>query len=108
MSEGTQDRAAKPENQRTASDQFEAISEKKLNANRENAKKSTGPRTLGGKAYSRRNAIKHGLFARGAPLGTRSLPSPDLPHSHLKEAPRRLVWSSLTALADQTVENPSS
>jgi len=40
------------------------ISEHKLKANRENSKKSTGPRTLRGKAYSRRNALKHGLFAR--------------------------------------------
>lgn len=40
------------------------VSERKLKANRENAKKSTGPRTSRGKAYSRRNARKHGLFIR--------------------------------------------
>lgn len=40
------------------------ISERRLKANRENAKKSTGPRTVLGKAYSRANAVKHGLFAR--------------------------------------------
>ena len=39
------------------------ISERKLKANRENAKKSTGPRTARGKAFSRRNAVKHGLCA---------------------------------------------
>ena len=44
--------------------QLATISEHKLKANRENSKKSTGPRTLRGKAYSRRNALKHGLFAR--------------------------------------------
>jgi hypothetical protein len=40
------------------------ISERKLKANRENAKKSTGPKTLRGKTYSRSNALKHGLFCR--------------------------------------------
>ena len=41
-----------------------AISVRKLIANRRNAKKSTGPRTPQGKAYSSRNALKHGLFGR--------------------------------------------
>lgn len=41
-----------------------AISEKKLRANRENAKKSTGPRTPRGKVFSSMNATKYGLFAR--------------------------------------------
>jgi len=40
------------------------VSERKLKANRENAKKSTGPRTSRGKAYSLRNARKRGLFIR--------------------------------------------
>ncbi len=42
--------------------QLTTISERKLKANRENARKSTGPKTLRGKAYSRGNALKHGLF----------------------------------------------
>jgi len=33
-------------------------------ANRENAKKSAGPRTTSGKTVSRRNALKHGLTAK--------------------------------------------
>ena len=37
--------------------------EKQIAANRENAKKSTGPRTLDGKRKSRRNAVRHGLTA---------------------------------------------
>jgi hypothetical protein len=37
------------------------ISEKKLQANRANAKRSTGPKTSAGKAAVRRNALKHGV-----------------------------------------------
>ena len=36
---------------------------KQIEANRLNAKKSTGPRTAQGKSVSRLNALKHGLFA---------------------------------------------
>jgi hypothetical protein len=41
-----------------------STSVRKVEANRRNALKSTGPRSLTGKVYSRRNALKHGLFAR--------------------------------------------
>src|SRR5579862_1552705 len=40
-----------------------AVSARKVNANRQNAQKSTGPRTPRGKAHSRANSLKHGLFA---------------------------------------------
>ena len=39
-------------------------SEKQILANRLNARRSTGPRTLAGKYNSRRNAFKHGLTSR--------------------------------------------
>jgi hypothetical protein len=39
------------------------ISLAKLAANRPNAQHSTGPKTEAGKAQSRRNALKHGIFA---------------------------------------------
>ena len=39
-------------------------SNKKIGANRDNAKKSTGPRTPQGKSHSRWNALKHGAFAK--------------------------------------------
>lgn len=40
------------------------VSPRKIAANRQNALKSTGPKTPQGKAYSRQNALTHGLFAR--------------------------------------------
>src|SRR5439155_19081929 len=40
------------------------ISARKSEANRQNALRSTGPRTTRGKAKSRGNALKHGFFAR--------------------------------------------
>ena len=40
------------------------VSARKLESNRENSKKSTGPKTARGKANSRFNAVKHGLCAK--------------------------------------------
>lgn len=40
------------------------ISEKQLAANRQNALKSTGPKTQAGKALASRNSLKHGLLAK--------------------------------------------
>ena len=40
------------------------MSQQKIEANRQNALKSTGPKTPIGKAYSRRNSLKHGLLAK--------------------------------------------
>lgn len=39
-------------------------SPRKVEANRENAQRSTGPRTIRGKRNSSRNSLKHGLFAK--------------------------------------------
>ncbi len=36
-------------------------SERKVRANRENAKRSTGPRTTVGRAHARHNSLRHGL-----------------------------------------------
>ncbi|MGE7415075.1 hypothetical protein [Methylobacterium tarhaniae] len=43
-------------------------SDRAVEANRRNAKASTGPRTAAGKEQSRQNARKHGLSASGADL----------------------------------------
>jgi len=48
------------------------ISERKLQANRANAKRSTGPRTERGKAISRRNALKHGILSRSLDLPSKT------------------------------------
>ena len=40
------------------------VSTRKPEANRQNALRSTGPKTLRGKAFSRKNALKDGLFAQ--------------------------------------------
>ena len=40
--------------------------QEQINANRQNAQKSTGPRTDEGKAVVSKNAVKHGLFAAEA------------------------------------------
>ncbi len=40
------------------------VSARKIAANRQNAQKSTGPKTPIGKVYSGRNALKHGFFSR--------------------------------------------
>lgn len=57
------------------------ISERKLQANRANAKRSTGPRTEAGKAASCRNALKHGILSRALDL---PLETPGLDLSSLK------------------------
>ena len=41
---------------------------RQVEANRENAKKSTGPKTAAGKAKVSSNPIKHGLLAQAALL----------------------------------------
>jgi hypothetical protein len=40
------------------------VSQRKLEANRRNSKRSSGPRTQRGKSHSRVNAFKHGVFSR--------------------------------------------
>ena len=37
---------------------------KQIAANRRNAQKSTGPRTPEGRAVSKMNALKHGIFSK--------------------------------------------
>ena len=44
-------------------------SKKQIKANRQNAQKSTGPKTDEGKAAVSQNAVKHGLFAESVIKG---------------------------------------
>jgi hypothetical protein len=45
------------------------VSPQRLQANRANAKRSTGPRTARGKRNSSRNALKHGLLSKDLVIG---------------------------------------
>jgi hypothetical protein len=49
-------------------------SERKLAANRGNARRSTGPRTTAGKSRASRNALRHGLAAMSVPAALPPLP----------------------------------
>jgi len=59
------------------------VSEARLNANRLNARKSTGPRTEEGKARSRANSYKHGLTGEGVVLSTEDAEALDARHAAL-------------------------
>ena len=50
-------------------DSRKPISQRKILANRENARHSTGPRTAAGKLFSRRNAVHHGALANPIVVG---------------------------------------
>jgi hypothetical protein len=81
------------------------ISARKLEANRNNAKRSTGPRSERGKAASRRNAFKHGIlsctvdFPNGTSAADSSLASLGELHSSevlgTDSAEIGLIWGKL-------------
>lgn len=48
-------------------------SDKQIAANRQNAKKSTGPKSASGKAASSLNALKHGLYASNIVVASKDL-----------------------------------
>src|SRR5271168_4796641 len=64
------------------------VSIRKAEANRQNALKSTGPRTPRGKAYSRRNALTHGLTAKRVMFGREGKPTNEELHE---------LWDNLRA-----------
>jgi len=51
-------------NKGAESETLKAPSTKKIEANRQNAQHSTGPKTAEGKAKSSKNAVKHGIFVK--------------------------------------------
>jgi hypothetical protein len=65
------------------------MNNKKLAANRKNARKSTGPKTPAGKATSSRNAVKHGVLAATPVLP--SLESPEAWEDHLTNVVKSLA-----------------
>ena len=47
-----------------------SVNNKQLTANKQNARKSTGPKTDTGKAALSQNATKHGLYSRSAVINS--------------------------------------
>jgi hypothetical protein len=75
------------------------MSEIKVKANRENAQKSTGPRTPEGKARVAQNAMRHGLRSRNAVLMMEENPKfQDLLHDFVAE------WNPATLTEEDLVE----
>jgi hypothetical protein len=80
-------------------------SEKKLAANRRNAKKSTGPKTKTGKRNAKMNALKEGIFCRQLSLGDQERPEYELLRADLLEqlrptsAMQLLVFDGVVASA---------
>ena len=72
-------------------------SEKQVVANRANAKRSTGPKTVAGKALSRMNAHKHGLTAETIVIGDEDPKAFDMLRAELEEEynPRPGIESEL-------------
>ena len=72
-------------------------SEKQQEANRANAKRSTGPKTVAGKALSRMNAHKHGLTAETIVIGDEDPKAFDMLRAELEEEynPRPGIESEL-------------
>jgi hypothetical protein len=62
------------------------VSERRLSANRENAQKSTGPRTSEGKRRVARNAVKHGILSRELFIGEGDGAEREEDFSELQEA----------------------
>jgi len=70
-----------------------------INANQQNAQKSTGPRTVEGKAVVSQNAVKHGLFAAEAVINGENPADYELYHDQMlaELAPVGMVESMLAA-----------
>jgi hypothetical protein len=81
-------------------DAHETISHARLNANRANAQRSTGPRTEEGKAKSSMNAIKTGLTGR-----TVLLPTDDVPAYERHTARLMADFSPATETEKSLVQN---
>ncbi len=68
--------------------QIVAVPSKRVAANRRNAQKATGPKTLQGKARSRGNAAKHGLLAKEILTANKDNPKAQAEYNALETAIR--------------------
>jgi hypothetical protein len=77
-------------------------SERKTEANRENAKHSTGPKTAAGKTWSKLNALKHG-FARSDVIITKGAGKEDPEEFYLLHEGLLRAWRPTDAMQEQLV-----
>lgn len=81
-----------------------SVSEARLRANRNNAKKSTGPKTARGKAHSRRNALKHALTSKFVMFAADGTPVNDDVHQLSDRLHEKYDYNNNDVLTDLLVD----
>ncbi len=79
-------------------------SPEKIAANRANAQRSTGPRSVAGKASSRRNAIKHGLAVRASALPDLAQEVTQLAQQIAQGSESILIQDAATRVAEAAID----
>jgi hypothetical protein len=80
-------------------------SQKKIAANRQNATRSTGPRTASGKARSRTNALRHGILSQALPSAEHAASMDELARRIAREhgKPENAIEAKIVAETEMTI-----